>query len=383
MKAAQLLYEKGLFTENDKNDLLTGAGTQLVLAFGAKEVFEKAPVFNEIQLKFPQAHIVSCTTSGEIYKEAVYDDTVTITALEFEKTNFKVQQININNLPGSYEAGQQLFKDVDAEDLSYVLILSDGSLVNGSELVRGIDSVNSKHIPVTGGLAGDADKFEYTLSGYNQPPQKGNIVFIGFYGPSLKVAHGSLGGWDMFGPERKVTKSKSNKLYEIDDTNALELYKKYLGKYAEELPGSALLFPLSVRDSNGSDYIVRTILSIDNNEQCMIFAGDVPEGSYVRFMKANFDKLVDAAAFAATSALQQLSDQKNKKPKLALLISCVGRKLILGNRIDEEIVAVRSALGDNTMLTGFYSYGEISPVSATAKCELHNQTMTITTLDEA
>ena len=72
----------------------------------------------------------------------------------------------------------------------------------------------------------------------------------------------------------------------------------------------------------------------------------------------------------------------SENPDLALLISCVGRKLILKQRIEEEVDGVREALGATTKLTGFYSYGEISPFTPGAKCELHNQTMTITTFLE-
>ena len=158
------------------------------------------------------------------------------------------------------------------------------------------------------------------------------------------------------------------------------MYKEYLGKYAAELPGSALLFPLAVRINDEEDAVVRTILSINNEKNSMIFAGDVPVGSKVRFMKANFDRLIDAASTAAKSTLVELH---NSKPQLALLISCVGRKLILGNRIDEEVEAIKDIFQEGTVLTGFYSYGEISPMNPGAACKLHNQTMTITCLEES
>jgi hypothetical protein len=189
-----------------------------------------------------------------------------------------------------------------------------------------------------------------------------------------------MGGWEMFGPERKVTKAQSNKLYEIDGKNALELYKMYLGKYAEELPGSALLFPLSVKLPGQEEPVVRTILSIDAEDGSMVFAGDVPEGSLVRFMKANFDKLIDAATQAAQMTFTR---PFSHSPKLALLISCVGRKIILDKRVEEEVDAIADTFGESTFLTGFYSYGEISPLARNKPCELHNQTMTITTLDES
>ena len=136
---------------------------------------------------------------------------------------------------------------------------------------------------------------------------------------------------------------------------------------------------ISIKLNNDSESVVRTILSINNETKSMVFAGDVPEGSKVRFMKANFDKLVDAASDAAENSLVGI---KSQQPKLAILISCVGRKIILSKRVDEEVEAVIDILGNDVVTTGFYSYGEISPLNINGKCEVHNQTMTITTFDE-
>ena len=197
------------------------------------------------------------------------------------------------------------------------------------------------------------------------------------------MGYGSLGGWDSFGPDRRVTRSAKNVLYELDDQSALELYKKYLGEHAEGLPSTGLLFPLSLRDTDSdtdSEHrVVRTILSINEEDQSMTFAGNVPEGSYVRLMKANFERLIDGANDAAVDSYQKIG---SISPEFALLISCVGRKLVLKERIEEEVESVRDVLGEKTTLAGFYSYGEISPVLPSSKCELHNQTMTITTMSE-
>lgn len=377
MKVAQKLYSEGLLTR-ESGDQITGEGNMLILGFGGKDAIMEGGIYTELNKNYPAADIVLCSTSGEIYDDMVSDNTVSVVIAEFNNTLIKTVCINIKDLPDSYEAGKNLFNQLVNDELAYVMVISDGGLVNGSELVRGIEHVNLNNIPVTGGLAGDGDKFNYTVVGCNDQPAQGNIVAVGFYGKNIKIGHGSFGGWEIFGPEKQVTRSVSNRLFEIDGKSALELYKQYLGKYADELPGSALLFPLYVRPEGTSNSVVRTILSINTDEQSMIFAGDIPEGSYIRFMKANFDKLIDAATFAAGKALSQFP----AKPKLALLISCVGRKLILGKRTEEEIEAVKEIFGEGTLLSGFYSYGEISPLNTSTKCELHNQTMTITTFGE-
>lgn len=232
-------------------------------------------------------------------------------------------------------------------------------------------------IPVFGGLAGDNIKFEKTLVGLNEDASEGKVVVIGFYGNEINFSFGCKGGWSDFGPEREVTLSEKNVLYKIGERFALDIYKEYLGKYAEELPGSALYFPLSMKESKEATSVVRTILSIDEKTKSMTFAGNIPQGSFVRLMKGNFDKLIDASYNAASESFSN----HPKQPELALIVSCVGRKIVLGNRVEEEFEAVKEVSG-NTLLCGFYSYGEISPVSNHNSCELHNQTMAILTISE-
>ncbi len=381
MKVLISSYSNGVMTHSKQKGIIDFKRVQLVLGFGSKDLLLDNTFYDGLRQQYPAAAIVLCSTAGEIYDEKVVDNTVSVTAVEFDKTELKTTTVNIEDYNNnSYEAGLSLVKQLEiTDDLCYIMILSDGGKVNGSELVNGISAYIQHKVPITGGLAGDGTNFNATVVGLNKVPVQGEIVAIAFYSKHLKIAHGSMGGWEMFGPERMVTSSKANELFEINNENALEVYKKYLGPYADELPGSALLFPLSVKFSATSDPVVRTILSINNETKSMVFAGDVPVGSLVRFMKANFDKLIDAASKAAQ---QTFNWHLPSDPGLALLISCVGRKIILDSRIEEEVEAVRQVFSENTLLTGFYSYGEISPFSVNTKCELHNQTMTITTFDE-
>jgi hypothetical protein len=259
-------------------------------------------------------------------------------------------------------------------------VFSEGLKVNGSELVKGLTAALPHSVTVTGGLSGDGQRFASTYVVWKGKPERGSIVAAGLYGPALRVGYASLGGWDSFGPERLITRSRNNVLYELDGHSALELYKQYLGEHAADLPASGLLFPLSLRTTRDATPVVRTILAVDENEQSMTFAGDVPTGAYARLMKANFDRLIDGAAGAARVSYQAGGATP---PNLALLISCVGRKMVLQQRIEEEVEGVRDIMGERTVLTGFYSYGEISPFTPSARCELHNQTMSITTFTES
>jgi hypothetical protein len=351
---------------------------RLVLVWGSKELLADQNIYTAIREMYPLAEVVLCSTAGEILGERIYDDSVCLTAISFSKTAINTCVVDAGDFGDSYKAGQRLAGEVRGNDLISVFVLSDGQKVNGSELVAGLSDGLPGQTILTGGLAGDGTQFSSTLVGLNATPSSGKIVAIGFYGGDLLVSCGSMGGWDPFGPRRLITRSQGNILFELDNKPALDIYKKYLGDYASELPGAALHFPLSIGNNGSDPMLVRTILSINEADKSMTFAGNVPQGSYAQLMKANFDRLIDGASSAASTSLQQTP----KAPDLALLISCVGRKLVLGQRAVEEIEAVRTMYGESTTLAGFYSYGEIAPFNQFIKCELHNQTMTITTLTE-
>jgi hypothetical protein len=216
----------------------------------------------------------------------------------------------------------------------------------------------------------------------DRTPQSGYVTAVGFYGDHIRLGHGSKGGWDKFGPERQVTKSIGNVLYELDGRPALGLYKEYLGDRASGLPATGLLFPLAIRTSQAEGKVlVRTILAVDEATQSMTFAGDIPEGVFAQLMRANFDRLIQGASEAATLTFDHHNGSYSDSPTLSIAISCVGRRLVLGERTEEEIEATLEILPKGSRQIGFYSYGEISPYKSGA-CDLHNQTMTLTTIAE-
>lgn len=351
----------------------------LVFVFGKRERLSDTAVVNSITDFFKGASVVFSSGSGEIQDAEVVDDDLVITSLRFNHKCYRAKLHNINTYKTSYEAGQAIGFDSLGEDTQHLLLFADGSLVNGSELVRGVNSVVPRSIGVSGGLAGDGTNFEKTLVGLDKDIKEGNIVAVEWYGEKIKVSTGCNGGWKPFGPFRKVTKAVDNVLYEIDNQPALDLYKNYLGERANELPGSALLFPLAISDETGSTPVVRTILFINEAERSMTFAGNMPVDSSVRLMMANKEDLIDAAGKAADDSVQH---SFSVKPAFALLVSCVGRRLALGTRMEEELELIREKLGPEVVMTGFYSYGEISPGQTGEGCNLHNQTMAITLIGE-
>jgi hypothetical protein len=350
--------------------------TTLVLAFASPAFAGQLEPFRELARALPHAHVLGCSTAGEIHGTRVCDDSITVAIARFDHTTLRSAVAPLH--PGSsFDAGLRIARSLDAPDLRAVFLLSsgDGIGINGSELVRGVNEVLDGRAVVTGGLAGDGHRFQSTWVLAGREPTAGVVAAIGLYGDRVRVAHGSRGGWDMFGPERVVTRAKANVLYELDGRPALQLYKDYLGERAGGLPATGLLFPLALRSSDVRERrVVRTILSVDEASQSMTFAGDIPEGALAQLMRANFDRLIQGASDAALGC-------GGESPVLSLAVSCVGRRLVLGERTEEETEAALDLLPAGSSQIGFYSYGEISPYTD-GTCDLHNQTMTLTTLHE-
>ena len=351
---------------------------QLVMFFGAREALADCANHQALRAMYPDAHLLGCTTAGEICGTTVSDDSLVATAIRFDHTTVRAAYRPLVNAGNSKAVGEEIARDLAGENLLHVFVLAEGLKVNGSELVKGLRQGLPSGVAVTGGLAGDGARFEKTVVCLDGQINDSAVAAIGFYGDRLRVGYGSLGGWDPFGPDRLVTRSDGNVLYELDGNSALELYKTYLGSHTANLPSSGLLFPLSLR-GEGEQRLVRTILGVDEEAQSLTFAGDIPQGGYAQLMRANFDRLIDGAQDAATACYEVVGE---KTPDLAILISCVGRKLVLNQRTEEEVESVRNVLGESTVLSGFYSYGEIAPLMSSTQCELHNQTMTITTIAE-
>ena len=356
----------------------------MVLAFGAPEIADDPSVFRELARAYPQSLVIGCSSAGEIHGATVRDHSLAVTVTRFERTELQLSAVDVASKADSYSTGRRLAKELSAKPgLRGVLVLSDGLRVNGSELIRGLNAELDDAVVVTGGLSGDGTAFKRTWVAVGDRVKANVVAAVGFYGDYITIGHGSKGGWDKFGPERIVTRSEGNIVYELDGRPALQLYKEYLGERARDLPGAGLFFPLAVRASNDNDkFVVRTVLAVDQAANSLTFAGDIPEGYRAQLMKANFDNLIDGAG-AAGSMTAKTGAAPADTDSLVVAISCVGRRAVLGERTEEEVEAVRDAVrSERARITGFYSYGEISPF-ATGHCDLHNQTMTLTVFSES
>ena len=352
----------------------------LVLVFAAPGFFQDPAMPGTLGRAFPKARRVGLSTAGEISSQGVSNDCAVVTAIRFEGSGFSISATDISGMEDSAAAGKRLADGLKSPDLKAVLLLSQGVAVNGSDLIAGVVSVLGKGIPLTGGLAGDNGAFARTWALLDDRVSDHLMVAIGFRGENLIFGHGSFGGWQSFGPARRATRAQGNVLYELDGEPALDVYKRYLGEYAQGLPASGLLFPFAIlSDAREETGLIRTLLGIDEAEGSLTLAGDIPENGFLKLMHASTEALVDGAEAAAEAASALMGGERSG---LAILVSCIGRKLVMGDLVDEEVEAVGAVFGQSCVLTGFYSYGEISPFLETTECKLHNQTMTITCLSE-
>ena len=371
-----------LITSQQLPDLSTLAEIepQLVLVFGSTRMLQQSDLFAKLSGAVPDAIIAGCSTAGEITNKGVSHESLSLTALRFDKVRLKAARATLLGMEHSAQAGREIAQKLAADDLTALLLFAKGLDINGSALIDGIKDIIGCKIPISGGLAGDDIEFKKTLTITHEGIESDAVIGIGFYGKELRVAHSCFGGWSPFGPPRKVTRSSGSILYELDGHPALELYRQYLGEYAKDLPSSGLLFPFEMLDADHSSLgLIRTILGIDDEAGSLILAGDILPDGFLRLMHSSNDKLVDGAELAGMRLRESLGG--NPGNGVAILISCVGRKIVMGDAVEEEVEVIAKVLPGVT-LTGFYSYGEISPFGAIMECKLHNQTMTAIYLGE-
>jgi len=362
----------------EKNHIINKEEADIVFLFGHRDVFKDPTSYNSLRAIYPNAHIIGCTSSGNILNNTLRDVSLIATAVKFCAGFTRLSIADFTKEDDLIEVSQKLVEELPKEGLKHIFILADGLRTNGSSLAIGANQAYNGKFPITGGLAGDDNRFEETWIIADDIPRQGRIAAIGFYGDTIHVSSACYAGWDEFGITRRITRAEGNTVYEIDHQPALTLYKKYLGEFANQLPSSALRFPLSIKPSENSQSVIRSIMAIDESEQSLTFAGDVPEGSFARLMKTDIDNLINGLEYMINNM-----HKKNHLDALGLIVSCVGRRVILDQLTDEELETVCQAVGENVQLTGFYSYGEFAPHSETLQtCQLHNQTMTITVIYE-
>jgi hypothetical protein len=359
-----------------------GAKADLVLYFGDRDLLRDGEAFEELRAAYPLAHVVGGSTGATILGKTLDHQSAVAVALRFARTRVGVAATVVADKPSSRAAGEALARALVAPDLAAVFALADGMTVNGSLLTAGLKDVLGDACPLSGGMTGDAGEYTQALVGADTAPTSNVAVAIGLYGSSVRVSYGRGCGWDAFGPRRRITRADGNVLYELDGRPAFELYERYLGdEFGNGVP-AGVLFPLLLSHPDRPERsFVRAALGLDQSTAAMTLAGNVPEGWMARLMRGSLDRLSLAAAGAAREMCAGMPSGVDGD-RLAIIVSCTGRMLLMGQRTIDEVDFATREIPPDVRCFGFYSYGEIAPTAAPEHAELHNQTMTITGLAE-
>lgn len=352
--------------------------------FGAIS-YDQEKLLEGVNSVIPGTPVVGCTTDGEISTPGLSTDSVVVLALASDQIKFSTVAVDFLS-QDSFKAGIKVGDQFINTNVKYMQIFSDGLLGNGSKIVEGIQKVLGKSIIIAGGTAGDGSLFTRTYQYHNDKVLTNSIVGVGFEG-KFSFSTGVSSGWTPVGMAKEVTKSTGNVVYELDGQPALDVYKKFLGKHASMLPAVGVEYPLALLGPQGDVgedgyFLCRATMGVDHEKGSITFAGDVPQGVMVKMTMGNDLDVIKAAKEAAQRALDQLKKNKNIQPKVVFLYSCMARKIVLGSRTNEEILAVKEVIGKDFPIIGFYTYGEYAPIGKQNMSCLHNEVATITIIGE-
>ena len=349
----------------------------LILIFG-----NNMEIFQKVVEQFNSKNILGCSSSGEIVEDQLLEEGLSVTVLEFKDTKVKTSLVHFKDYDDSYNAGVEVMKNLNAEKLKGILVFSEGLNINGSKLVEGMESLNLNNSVIGGGTAGDYLKFNETWVYYNNKKYNNAIVAVGLYGENLNISFGSASGITALGVEKKITSSSKNVLYTIDDKRALDVYKEWFKGFGiEDIEGLLLQCPIEIsKNFNQEEGLVRTPIAYNEEEGSVTFTGEIPEGKFLRMMRADVEKMIEASHSAVKSSMEKLNKEKESNV-LNLMVSCAGRKALLGTETEDELIEANQITEDaNSKQIGFYSYGEFTNVNN--KSEFVNQTMTVISIEE-
>lgn len=357
----------------------------MLWVFGAIS-YDQQKLLDGIAAAAPGVPVVGCTTDGEISSQGLSINSVVVMALASD--TIRLQSTYVERLSNdSYDAGFQIGKSFQGSGIPYIQVFSDGLCGNADKIIQGIKAHMGEDIKIAGGTAGDGGDFKRTYQYFGNRVLTDSIVAVAFQG-QFGLGTGTACGWFPVGIAKKVTRSVGNVVYELDGQPALQAYERFLGKHAERLPAVGVEYPLGLLNNDSETeeegyFLCRATMGVDRQAGAIIFAGDVPEGSLVKMTIGNDGDIILAARKAARSAMEKLLIKSpDLKPRVIFLYSCMARKIVLGTRTDEEIVAVKEAIGGDVPIIGFYTYGEYAPIGECEHSCFHNETATLTVIGD-
>lgn len=357
----------------------------IIWAFGAIK-FDQEQLLAGIGSVAPGVTVIGCSTDGEIATTGLGLDSLVTLAVASDTIRFHTAQVEQVSAD-SYAAGAALGEKFKNLDCSYIQIFTEGIKANADEILLGMKASLGNDISVAGGASGDGGVFKQTFQYHNESVLTDSIVAVAFEG-DFEFSTGVGCGWFPVGIAKKVTKATGNVVYELDGQPALQVYEKYLGRHASKLPAVGVEYPLGLlaptSEPDDSDtFVCRATMGVDHQAGSITFAGDIPEGVWVKMTMGYESDIIQAATEAARTAMDKLLGRNPEiKPKIVFIYSCMARKIVLGSKTQNEIAAVQNIVGDTIPIIGFYTYGEFAPAGESNASYFHNETVTLSIIGE-
>ena len=325
----------------------------------------------DILQRLPGAKIVGMTTAGNINQGTLSFEGTLYVVSSFEKS--RVHTRLVREVTDLGRQGAELIEALQAQERRLppkaAIIFADGLSVDGVALMDAVHGVNP-HLAVAGGLAGDNRRFEKTYVFTESGISEHGIAAAMLYSDVLVTySHYAL-NWLGLGKRFTVTRAVGNRIYTLDDTPIMEIYKQYLGNaIADQLPDIGLEFPLIV--DHGRNRTAARAVMAKHDDGSLSFAGAIREGERVQFGFADIDSMV---------AMQSASDHAlADKPIEALFIySCIARYTLMGDDAALESLPYEQI----APTSGCFTYGEFYHDAQSGANTFMNQTLTLFALSE-
>ena len=376
------------------NALEDHKGKPEVLFIFSAMLYNHKELLNGIQSVTGEIPLVGGTTAGEIDSSGFSSQSVTIMAMSSDNLDFVTgigQDMSKDEKACSKSLTKDLASKTELSKASSLLIFPNGMGGDGIKMIEGLQEELGQDFEIVGGYLGDDERFEQTYQYYNGKVYKDAIpgVLLCNKQNGYKTGIGVRSGFEPIGNRFYCSAAEGNVVKQFDGESALDLYKEFLGEErAQRLPGIALEYPFGLIDEKVSigdkEYFqLRCGLAVDHDKGTISLAASIPEGSAITLTTASRNDIIKGAEQAAQQALESL---EGAKPKAIMMFSCVGRKLVLGRRTQEEIDAVKNVLGKDVPIIGFYTYGEIGPIDKLKNdlkaTKFHNETVVLWALGE-
>ena len=333
--------------------------------------YEHQILIDKLNKDFPGIELIGCTTDGEISSVNDFmEDSVSLLLFYSDQIEIKAgigREVSKDPVLAAKKAVNQA-KDKCIKESKLCITTPESLTASCVTILDGLKSVLGDTFPIVGGTAGDQWRFKRTFQFYKNEILVDSVPILLFAG-DLLFSFGAESGWTPIGKKSKVTKAESNIVFEIDEQPALDFYKHYLGDVSDStLIG---MHPLAVQEAGSDRVYLRASWSFDESIGAVIFAGDVPQDATIQITETIRDSVIAAANTSATNAFK---DYPGNNPEAVLLFSCAARKQILGTRTKEEFLSIKSNISKELTICGFYTYGEICPLSCNTPTVFHNET---------